>query len=405
MAMVPTMAMAMSMIAATDAPVNKLITYRLSVAIFLAAFLAMGAMVNVATFASSTNRLVVQLGGGIAVVSSPATLDQVKAALQIAPLDQRLANAALVRTFAAHSPDQRAASASAVASLGWWHTAALQNLLAIALDGQDVQRTLAVSDGLLRRQQLFTEASSVMQIAARDPELREEIVGKLQNQASWRRDYLLAASNITDRTNALAHYALLRSLESRGSAIRRDEVAAFLPALVRQGEPDLALDLWHRRNTGLTRPITDGRFFTLAKSVVGDASIPFEWTLLSGSGYFVDVVPRDQGSASVQIDWDGRGVPKFLSQLTSAEEGRRYRLSIVSEAATIPLGQGITARLICDMRNETLLTHRIATATMIQFETPSALPCSFPLLQIEGEPQRRPQPMTVTLLSITMSAL
>lgn len=403
--MVRIMAIATSMVTASNAPVNKLIIYRLSVAVFLSAFLAMGVMVNVATFASSANRLVLQPGGGIAAMPSPATLDQIRTALQIAPLDQRLANAALVRAYDAQSPDQRVASATTVASLGWWHTAALQNLLAIALDNQDVSRTLVLSDGLLRRQQLFTEASAVMQAAARDPKLREEIVGKLQGQASWRRDYLLAAGGIADRETAFAHYALIRSLERRGSPVRRDEIAAFLPALVKQGQPDLALDLWQRRNSGLTRPIADGRFVTLAKSMAGDASIPFEWTLLSGAGYFVDVVPRDQGMASVQIDWDGRGEPTFLSQQTSAEEGRRYRLSIASEAATAALGQGIAARLICDERNEALLTRIAATATKIEFETPSALSCRFPLLRIAGQPQRRPQAMTVTLLSVTMRAL
>ena len=403
--MVRIMAIAMSMVTASDALVTKLVAYRLGVAVFLSAFLAMGIMVNVATLASSANRLVLQPGGGIAAMSSPATLDQVRAALQIAPLDQRLANAALVRTYETQSPDQRVASATTVASLGWWHTTALQNLLAIALDNEDVSRTLVVSDGLLRRQQLFTEASAVMQVAARDLKLREEIVGKLQEQASWRRDYLLAAGGITDRETAFAHYALIRSLERRGSPVRRDEIAAFLPALMRQGQPDLALDLWQRRNTGLSRPIADGRFAALAKSIAGDASIPFEWTLISGSGYFVDVVPRNQGSGSVQIDWDGRGEPTFLSQQTSAEEGRRYRLSIASEAATVPLEQGITAGLICEERNETLLVRTAASSTMIQFETPTALPCRFPLLRIGGKSQRRPQPMTVTLLSVTMSAL
>ena len=399
------MAIVTNMAAATDVCVNRLVIYRLSMAVLLLAFLTMGVIVNVATFASSTNRLVLRPEGGIIASSSPATLDQVNAALQIDPLDQRLANAALVRRYEAQSTDQRVASATAVASLGWRHTAALQNLLAIALDRRDISRTLAVSDGLLRRQQLFTEASAVMQIAARDPKLREVIVEKLKGQASWRRDYLLAAGGITDRETAFAHYAIIRSLERRESPARRDEIAAFLPALIKQGQPDLAFDLWQRRNIGLMRPIADGGFATLAKSLAGDASIPFEWTLLSGSGYFVDVVPRNQGSGSVQIDWDGRGEPTFLSQQTSAEEGRRYRLTIASEEATVPLEQGITAGLICEQRSETLLVHTAASSTMIQFETPTALPCRFPLLRIGGKSQRRPQPMTVTLLSVTMSAL
>ena len=399
------MAIVTSMAAATDVCVNRLVIYRLSMVVLLSAFLTMGVIVNVATFASSTNRLVLRPKDGIIASSSSATLDQVNAALQIDPLDQRLANAAMVRRYEAQSADQRVASATAVASLGWRHTAALQNLLAIALDRQDISRTLAVSDGLLRRQQLFTEASAVMQIAARDPKLREEIVEKLKDQASWRRDYLLAAGSITDRETAFAHFALIQSLERRESPASRDEIAAFLPALIKQGQPDLALDLWQRRNTGLTRPIADGRFAALAKSIAGDASIPFEWTLISGSGYVVDVVLRNQSLGSVQIDWDGRGEPTFLSQQTSAEEGRRYRLSIASEAATVPLAQGITADLICEERSETLLVRKAASSTIIQFETPTALPCRFPLLRIGGKSQRRPQPMTVTLLSVTMSAL
>ena len=73
--MVQIMAIATSMVTASDTLVSKLVAYRLGVAVFLSAFLAMGIMVNVATLASSANRLVLQPGGGIAAMFSPATLD------------------------------------------------------------------------------------------------------------------------------------------------------------------------------------------------------------------------------------------------------------------------------------------------------------------------------------------
>lgn len=261
------------------------------------------------------------------------------------PLDQQLVDYLYVDAVrAAGNSAATLPVARLLAELGWRYTPAQQNLmLRAAIDGRFAEVTDR-ADALLRRQKLTEQAMAMLMAMEAIPQVHNLVVDKLLGDPLWRYDYLLRISPQTPPQVVDARFRTLRVLLRTPDSVSRAELAPALQALVAQGRGRDADALWTlkagaRRGDNILR---DGDF-RIATQMAGDEiRIPFEWQLNQNLGYSADA-----GGQGVIVNWDGRGIPVFMSQLVPVQPGRSYMLSIDGKADAGTLQTLLSSSLDC----------------------------------------------------------
>jgi hypothetical protein len=287
-------------------------------------------------------------GTPVPVVQPPLTAGQKRrlhAALWRDPLDATLVN--ILYVDAVRTRGSGAATlpiAQTLGLLGWRHTFAQQNLmLRAALDerfGEVIDRV----DGLLRRQKSTDQAISMLVAMETLPQIHKAVVAKLLGRPMWRYEYLVRVGPQAPAQFLDARLATLRVLLNSTGGLSRPELAPSLQALVANGRGRAAYALWERK-AGVVRDnnlLRDANFQAAAALTGDETLIPFEWRLNQGLGYSADA--NGQG---ISINWDGRGVPVFLTQLLPVDAGYSYFLTVEGRADSGELQDMLAPTLLC----------------------------------------------------------
>ncbi|MGK6353909.1 hypothetical protein ACMGDH_01630 [Sphingomonas sp. DT-207] len=318
------------------------------------------------------------------------------------PLRQELVNFAVV--YGGHVSDER--WILLLRRLGWRSTEALQTILAHDITKNNLAGALDSLDALLRRRQLFDEGSLALGQMEKLDEGRPYVVRLLARRPPWRRDYLLMAGDLRDPRAALSRYQVLLALRRGGDQLERHEVAPLLPALIRGGNRAEAWHLWQLFDAArVTSPVNDPDFRVITSSLDGDImSVPFEWHIATGPGF--SAVPYlDAGVPRLSLSWDGRGVPVFASQRTSAQPGM-YRLNVTTQDSHAIVDRLLAFRLRCD--DGSVVDFRLESPSgspALRYLSEARVPCAFPELQIAARLQASPSSYNVSLDRITLSRL
>lgn len=317
------------------------------------------------------------------------------------PLDGRLINVAFARDARQHGQGRAAAWLPTIVQLGWRDTASLQNRLYFAAKASDMPRILDTSDALMRRQQMMDQVIPVLSMVEADPTLHGALVDRLAANPPWRAAYLSAIAHLKERSQLIARFELLQQLQRRHVRLGRNEVVPSLVALDRADLPQYGFALWQRIQPGVARPLDDPQFARAGRNdQAGHDPVPYEWQTMSGEGFRAEAV-RDGTQTTLSIDWNGRGVPVFAQQRTSATSGL-YALDLEvppEEKADLP---ALVFRLVC---GETTIAFVPAAENLTHLRTIRAIPCSYPVLQIAGDIQSSVAAHQVTINRLTMRPL
>ena len=395
-----------------------------------------GALLTVPTSGVSTNPATIGMATPPRVAPIPDTT--MRRALAARPLDQGIVNVAMVREIQAHAAgdiggrnagpagrrsvvqdtavdgqaalgytlpaldDARlAAWMPVVGRLGWRDTAAQFNRLYVAAATTDIATILDVSEALLRRQQLLDRITPVLAIVETDPKISLDLVGRLQNRPAWRGAYLESTTILTRRDQLVARYGVLRELMRRGGRLTKSEVTANVIALDRGKLPELGFSLWKAVHPDVVVPLNDPDFRRAAANSADDViPVPYDWQLLTGEGFSTDAFVED-GRSALEIKWNGRGVPVFVRQRTSARPGR-YLLDIVLDRENIADLSAVQFRLMCD---DTAIALRQDGKVPTRLATVQPVPCAYPVLEIVGDVQPSSTPRTLLLHSLHLRSV
>lgn len=326
-------------------------------------------------------------------------------ALAINPLSQSTLNALLVeRTRQAGRPMTKD-DADLLLQLGWRSEVSLRNVSEVYADGSDLSKLLNVFDALLRRSTRSGEpVIAVLTFMETEPAFQAALVNKLAQDPPWRSLFLrLTVNQLNSRQAALDRLRTYRALARTKRPPTDIETAAVLPALHSQDFGDEAFDLLqdlHRRRGQplLMRPLSDSNFARAAR-LQDDQGIMtvYDWTLEHGDGFGVGFGSDSKG---LMIEWDGRGIPVFTRQRSSALPGT-YHLAVTTEADAE--GEDtIGYRLVCPKGVVELRPEAMSGRTRL-YRADGRLGCGFPMFEIFGRPQNRPRDVRVLLNRMTLS--
>ena len=305
------------------------------------------------------------------------------------PLNQNLVNAGLALNSPGLTSENRAQWIAVIGKMGWRSTAALQTLVDDAMKKQDLRSITVVADALLRRQKFFEETVSLMNLLEAQPATWAGVYTRLKNRAPWRADYLQLAGSIKNPEVIDGRIKTLMMLQNSGDPLTRQELAPSIAVIIGAGRLKEAAQIW-RVNAGASRSAIHDANFSIAVGPGANAetSFPFEWQFFSGAGF--SAYPSEDGlnGASVAIQWDGRGVPVFMHQLTSATSGH-YQFSFNVEGDAQKFATKIGVRFRCGnevirLRNTVKPNSQVVTA-----ETITPVKCQFPWVDIFGQVQDR----------------
>ncbi len=379
--------------------IAAVVTAAVLLAIFSYAAVAATALARVS--AARSGALLATLDAAPAALLDRLSDATVHKAITAAPLDQRVMNVAMARDAKLHGGARTPAWLAVVAQLGWRDTTALQNrLYAIALRNE-LTGVLDISDALLRRQQLIDQVTQILPLLEIEPTLRPALVDRLAAQPGWRGVYLATSiGNLKTAQQLTGRVRVIEELARRGP-ITKSEVVPSINALDRAGLQSQAYALWQRVQPGVTRPLDDGQFARASRSYDADHDpVPFQWQMMTGEGFSVDAT-KDGTRTPLMIDWNGRGVPVFAQQRTSATLGR-YALELDVPASDMPDLPALSFKLIC---GDTTTSFSAVAGNPARLRTATAVPCAFPLLQIGADVQSSAAAHQVTINRITMRRL
>lgn len=320
------------------------------------------------------------------------------------PLSQQVVNGVVAaRAQLSGNTDRTLREPRLLRQLGWRSTSALQNLLWLGGTTQDLPLIMDTLDALLRRQKLLSNIYPVLNLMTVYPEFRTLLINRVEGRPPWRYYYFLSASDLKKPEEIEGRYEVMRAVQRRGDKLTRNEIAPILPRLIAINRGAQAFTLWRAHLGTLGSPLADADFRIAAQPLPSDAlPVSFEWQLRNGSGYFADA-SRDAQGNFLSIDWNGRGTPVFVSQVTSATTGR-YKLLVTGDAGLDKLADRIGFRLTCpDGRSVTFTPVGAASSRQLRLATTGALPCAFSTLEFYGLVQSGMASGAVTLRSIQMT--
>lgn len=361
--------------------------------------------------AGSSAQQVVPLPGGVASATTapppfdpPLTTAQrngLTAALVREPLSQRYFNILYVDLIRTRVRNNQMAATMLLARLGWRLSIAQVNLMLWGALNQHYGLVADRAEALLRRQKFVPIAVSLLAQMEATPIGHGLVVRKLRQKPYWKKQYLSSIQPNAPRAMLLPRIATLRALLASSTPIEKSEIAPTLMTLLANGHERDAYDLWRRwvRWPQGTDAVADGRF-EHAAALFGssDPVIPFEWQFRQDLGYAA--VPT---AAGVTINWDGRGVPAFMTQQVPVQVGARYLLTITGNSGRGPLGTLLAPSLACGQR----------TIAFTPIESPSGraryrsdvMPdvCDIATLAIDGQVDTPSGEIDITIRSVTMT--
>lgn len=327
--------------------------------------------------------------------------DRVRTAIAAMPLDQRLVNIGMAREAKRQGNGRTASWLAVLARLGWRDTASVQNMLYAAALTTDLPRILDLGDALLRRRQLTDQMIPVLSTVEGDAALRAIFVQRLAERPSWRGLYLTTTGHLRTRDQLIARFETIRLLQRRGARLDQAEVVPSITALDGADLSQYGFALWQSIRPNATRPLDDTGFVLASRSyATGHDPVPYQWQMMTGQGFSADA-SRDGDQASLTIDWDGRGVPVFAQQRTSAGPGS-YTLAVAVAPEDVGDLSAIDFRLVCD---DGAVGFRQILADPTRYVTTGPVRCSFPLFQIAGEIQAGASTHQLSFDRITMQPL
>lgn len=270
---------------------------------------------------------------------------RIRAALWRSPLDQQLVDYLYVDAVrTAGSGRATLPLAKLLGELGWRYTPAQQNLmLRAAVDGRFTD-VIDQADALLRRQKLADQAMAMLMAMEAIPQVHHLVLDKLLGDPMWGYDYLLRIGPQSLPQVIDARFRTLRVLLRTPDGVSRAELAPALQALIGSGRGRDADALWTMKAGPRLRDnvLRDGDFRMAAQLAGEETRIPFEWQMNQNLGY-----SADPGGTGVIINWDGRGIPVFMSQVVPVQPGRSYMLSITGTGDNGALSALLSAVLDC----------------------------------------------------------
>ncbi len=321
----------------------------------------------------------------------PATT--IAAAITAKPIDQRLVNVAMIHDVQIVGQQRIAPWIHALGRLGWRDTPTLQNRLYVSAMRANVAEILDISDALLRRRQLMDQIIPVLATVETDQTLRKDFVRRLSGSLNWRGPYLLATDALKTPAQLEARYEILRAIQRNGAKLDRGEIAPNVGALDRAGRPDLGFALWKNGRSDVAAPLNDPSFTEASANFqAGTDTVPYQWQLKSGQGYSASAYV-EHGRGSLDIEWNGRGVPIFAEQRTSATPGR-YVLDVAVSAENIADLSALNFSLVC---GGDVTRFQSDPRNPKRFATDGVVACGYPVLQIAGDIQAAATPRHIAI--------
>jgi len=335
-----------------------------------------------------------------------ARKDAIASAVAINPLSQSALNALLVERMRTTRRPMTKAEADLLLRLGWRDEVSLRNVGEVYADGSDLPKLLNVFDALLRRATPSGEpVVAILTFMETKPVFQAALVDKLAQNPPWRSAFLrLTADQLDTRDAVLDRLRTYQALAHTRMPPSDIETAAVLPALHAQGFGSEAFGLWQdvRRRSGkplLMRPLGDPDFARAARLQENQSVITvYDWAVEHGDGFGVGFGSDSKG---LMIEWDGRGIPVFARQRSSALPGG-YRLAVTTEAEAEG-EDAVGYRLVCPQGAVELQPATMAGRTRL-YRTEGRVDCGFPMFEIFGRPQNRPRDIRVILNRISLSS-
>ena len=326
------------------------------------------------------------------------SVETLRTALAASPLEQATVNVGMAREARDRANARNPAWLALLSQMGWRDTHALQNMLYAAALSSDLPRILDITDALLRRQQLMEQIIPMLTTVSADPELQTMLVARLATNPSWRAAYLTSTTALRDRDALLSRFAVVQRLLRSGVHLDRGEVIANINALNGGGLPAYGFSLWESIRGLASRPLDDTNFALASHNNSNDIPVPYQWQMLSGDAFRADA-SQDGGHPQLSINWDGRGIPVFAQQRTSAGPGR-YALALVAEPRDAGALSAVVFRLMC---GGTATAFR--PVAPLHYVTEASVSCGYPTLQIAGDIQPSVTPREFAIDRITMTPL
>lgn len=265
------------------------------------------------------------------------------------PLDPKLFNLLHTEAIRLGQPAaQLRRQRELLSRLGWRYTMAQQNLLLQAAIDERYDEVIDRADALLRRQKLPTLSYELLWTLEAAPGTQAKVVRRLRGMPPWRRDYLSVVNPQTPQPRLVARVATMDALIAAPGGVSREEMAPSLVALAAAGYGRDAYRVWlHHIGRRDGRNLIYDPEFGQAAALAGtaDLAIPFEWRLNQDLGYAAQVA-----TGGITINWDGRGVPVFLSQAVPVIPSQRYALSIQGRSSVGSLSSLLAPALSCGVK-------------------------------------------------------
>lgn len=310
--------------------------------------------------------------------------------LALQPLNPRLVNAAVqapAMSGAARSRDDIRRRAAILDQLGWRDTTVLQNRLTFAAERRDVAEVVDLLDALLRRNRAVQQTTVLFNAIELIPDGQEFLVRRLSGNPPWRRSYLMSGATLSSAAQLAARAKLLSELQRKRIALDYAEIAPVLAPMVSQGLVAEAARIWSKyRGEEVLAPLSDTGFDRFArKDVGGDWDIPFDWKPNAGLGYSVSSYSEGD-DALVRIDWNGKGVPTFLSQqLSSLPEDHEVVLTVASDRRQVAAALDFIYR--CPNSRHVLVANNGPRRNELRYRLDEPVGCRFPQLEVAGRLQ------------------
>jgi len=309
----------------------------------------------------------------------------------MAPLRQRRFNQLMVYDLKANRlPEQERRSAMAhLGRLGWRDTGSLVNLLSYNARDDRVEEALDVVSALIRREQLDDQMIGAIAQAEASPVFRQALTKRLVSDERLRVVYLRFNSHLTNYLPIIWRDEMLTELLRQRVRLTPIEVAPSLWQMYIAGQPRRAYRIWAnwRGSEANNGGGFDPEFRRLASIDEIDAAtpIPFEWLLEEGSGYGA-TADRTEAGVSVNLRWDGRGVPTFIQKVI-APPTYHWSLRIVGPGLSLQNSRELVVSLACPGKSEVRFQLFDADNDKGLIAVPlSTASCPFPMIRIGARP-------------------
>lgn len=328
---------------------------------------------------------------------------QLQKAVLAEPIDQAVVNAAMVTSLAQRPSSDPRPWLNVVASLGWRNMTAQQNIIAAAIQRDDIPSIVNSADALLRVGTLFGEATAVMNLAEAYPETWPRVITLLKSNVSWRHDYLGQASPSMLPAILDGRIRTIAALQRAGDRPDRQQVRPLVAALAAAGRLAEADSVWRDYTGDRGSALYDVRFErALAQLDQPLTPLSFDWSLNLDSGYTTDIASNGLGGAVLTVRWDGRGVPVFFSQQTSAAPGHKI-LRVRVDGDTQIFGERIGFRLRCGGSVAEFAPVGRPGSLDLTLATIQPVTCSFPSLEAYGRVGKSVRSFDGAITAISMN--